>query len=153
MREFKRKISLLLVVGFVFAGLVPVAHADEVTRPTVTVYKSPYCGCCAKWVEHMRRSGFPVIVEDVSDISAVKLIAGIPGDLEACHTASVAGYVVEGHVPANDVDRLLAQRPTGTGLAVPGMPAGSPGMEQGGRSDAFDVVLFSGAARTVFAHY
>jgi len=124
---------------------MPVAHADEAARPTATVYKSPYCGCCEKWVEHMRRNGFAVIVENVSDFSTAKLIAGIPDDLAACHTASVAGYVVEGHVPATDIDRLLAQRP--------GMPVGSPGMEQGNGSDAFDVVLFSGAARTIFAHY
>lgn len=153
MRSLKRKILLLIATSLILVGLGSVVHADNDARSMVTVYKSPYCGCCKKWVEHMRRNGFSVLVEDVFDISAVKLIAGIPGDLEACHTASVAGYVVEGHVPSVDVARLLAQRPAATGIAVPGMPVGSPGMEQGSNSDTFDVILFFRAARNISASY
>lgn len=153
MRSLKWKFSLLITANSIFIDLSSVAHADNAARSMATVYKSPDCGCCTKWGEHMRRNGFSVLVEDVFDISAVKLIAGIPGDLEACHTASVAGYVVEGHVPSVDVARLLAQWPAATDIAVPGMPVGSPSMEQGSSSDTFDVILFFGAARNIFASY
>src|SRR5690606_20202040 len=91
-------------------------------RPTLTVFKSPTCGCCGKWVEHMEAAGFNVRVEDVQDLSAIKARFHIPGTLHSCHTAIVEGYVIEGHVPAADVWRLLREKPDVTGLAVPGMP-------------------------------
>lgn len=105
------------------------ARAD---LPTVLVYKTPTCGCCNGWVEHMRAAGFTVDTRDVSDIMSVKVDAGVPGAMSSCHTAIVDGYVVEGHVPADQIERLLADRPDVVGIAVPGMPIGSPGME--GRS-------------------
>jgi hypothetical protein len=106
-----------------------------------TVYKSPYCGCCVKWVQYMRARGHKLTVHNMENLDKVKKAAGVPEALRSCHTALVDGYVVEGHVPAEDVDRLLAQRPKAKGIAVPGMPIGSPGME-GRRSDPYQVLLF-----------
>lgn len=122
---------------------------------TVTVYKSPTCGCCAKWVEHMQAHGYKVVVHDTEQMTPVKAELGVPEGLASCHTATVGGYVVEGHVPAADVDRLLKERPTVAGIAVPGMPTGSPGMEvPGAPSDRYDVVAFAGGAPArVFASH
>ena len=123
---------------------------------TMTVYKSPTCGCCEKWVEHMRANGFHVVTVDRLDVTPVKREHGIGEELASCHTAIVSGYAIEGHVPAADVRRLLAERPAGVrGLAVPGMPSGSPGMEMpGAPPDRYDVVAFdSTGARRVFARH
>lgn len=98
-------------------------------RPSVEVYKNPQCGCCKKWVEHLKENGFTVSVEEVTDVSSVRRSLGIPDQLASCHTAKVAGYLVEGHVPAADIQRLLTEKPKALGLAVPSMPPGSPGME------------------------
>jgi hypothetical protein len=121
--------------------------------PEVTVYKSPTCGCCAEWVAHLRRHGFRVKTEDVADVQPVKVRHGVPGGLQSCHTALVGGYVIEGHVPADLVERLFRQRPPVVGLAVPGMPVGSPGMEvPGARADRYQVVTFDRSGQTaVFA--
>lgn len=97
--------------------------------PGVTVYRTPTCGCCTKWARHLEAHGFPVRVRDVTDLDAVKRRLGVPREARACHTAVVDGYVVEGHVPAQDVARLVEEAPPVRGLAVPGMPHGSPGME------------------------
>lgn len=110
--------------------------------PNVEVYKSPVCGCCAGWVDHVRDSGFPVTERDLEDMSMIKQMAGVPERLGSCHTAMVDGHLIEGHVPASDIKRLLKLRPEGRGLAVPGMPIGSPGMEQGDQHDPYDVILF-----------
>jgi hypothetical protein len=107
----------------------------------VTVYKTPTCGCCKAWVEHLRAAGFEVQVQDLADVTPHKQRLGVPPPLAACHTAVVDGYVVEGHVPATDVTRLLATRPAITGIAVAGMPRGSPGMEYG-PAVAYDVIAF-----------
>ena len=109
--------------------------------PLVVVYKSPTCGCCAKWVDHMREAGFRLEVHDVDDVTPIKTQHGVTADLQSCHTALVDGYVFEGHVPAEVIRRFLAERPMFAGLAVPGMPMGSPGME-GPRKDRYDVVAF-----------
>jgi hypothetical protein len=98
-------------------------------RPPVTVYKDPSCGCCKKWVEHMQKSGFAVTAHDSADMDAIKDHYGVPSGVRSCHTALVGSYVVEGHVPAPDIDRMLAEQPKVAGLAVPGMVTGSPGME------------------------
>jgi hypothetical protein len=125
------------------------ARAD---LPLVTVYKSPTCGCCTKWADHMEAAGFPVETVDVADLSAVKAEHGIPAEFGSCHTAVVGGYAIEGHVPAEDVKRLLAERPNAAGLAVPGMPTGSPGMEMPGRpAQPYEVLLVQGGDATVFA--
>ena len=112
----------------------------------VVVYKSPTCGCCSLWVDHLRANGFTVVAHDTSDMAAVKRRLGVPAGMESCHTAVVDGYVVEGHVPAADVTRLLAERPAVAGVAVPGMPMGAPGME-GARTDRYDVMTFDRAGR------
>lgn len=110
------------------ANEAAVAAADQ-ELPTVLVYKTPTCGCCNGWVEHMRAAGFTVDARDVTDLMSVKRDAGVPVGASSCHTALVDGYFVEGHVPAEQVRELLAQRPEVAGIAVPGMPTGSPGME------------------------
>ncbi len=119
---------------------------------TVVVYKSPTCHCCSKWVEHLRSAGFTVSVKNENAMNPLKSQLGVPAHLASCHTALVRGYLIEGHVPAEDIRRLLAERPKAKGLAVPGMPIGSPGMEQGDRVDRYEVVLFrDDAAPSVFA--
>lgn len=121
----------------------PVVEAAAL--PLVTVHKSPYCGCCTKWVEHLRAEGFEVEVIATDDMGPVKQRVGIPPAKGSCHTAEVGGYFVEGHVPADDIKRLLAERPAARGLTVPGMPAGSPGMETpDGRVQPYTVELIDG---------
>lgn len=107
----------------------------------MTVTKSPWCGCCSAWIEHMRQAGFEVTVLEEEDLTAIKEKMGVEPKLQSCHTGEVEGYVIEGHVPATDVLRLLTERPKARGLTVPGMPVGSPGMEMGDRKDAYDVLL------------
>lgn len=111
------------------AGVAGLAVATPAPGPEVVVYKSSSCGCCKKWVEHVQASGFRVTVHDTTNLPAVAEHYGVPHKLTACHTAVVDGYVVEGHVPADVIQRLLKERPGIAGVAVAGMPAGSPGME------------------------
>lgn len=122
---------------------------------SLLVFMSPTCGCCGDWVEHMRENGFEAETRETNAINAVKEEAGLPRDLVSCHTAFIGGYLIEGHVPAKDVQRLLEERPDAAGLSVPRMPIGSPGMEiQGEGRDEFDVVLFrEDGSREVFNHY
>ena len=117
------------------------AAAVDAALPVVMVYKSPTCGCCESWVGHMRGAGFPVEIRDTQDLDAIKTEVGVPFGQGSCHTAKVGDYFVEGHVPADDVKRLLTERPEARGLAVPGMPVGSPGMEQGDARVPYDVLL------------
>jgi hypothetical protein len=128
---------------------IPVAAslALGAAAPQVNVFKTRTCGCCGKWVEHLKANGFDVNVQEVPSTAEYRQKYGVPQNLQSCHTATVNGYVLEGHVPAREVQRLLKTRPNGKGLAVPGMPAGSPGME-GSRSDAYSVILFDQAGRT-----
>ena len=122
----------------------PAATAVAAALPLVVVHKSPTCGCCGLWVEHMREAGFPVEVRDTHALHGVKERLGIPTGKASCHTAEIDGYVVEGHVPAEDVKRLLAERPDARGLVLPGMPLGSPGMETpDGRVQPYTVELLS----------
>lgn len=111
--------------------------------PVMTVHKDPTCGCCEAWVDHVRAAGYEARVVEVAAINAVKAKLGVPPGLRSCHTAEIDGYVLEGHVPAAAIARLLAERPKVRGLAVPGMPIGSPGMEVEGRdSETYDVMAF-----------
>jgi hypothetical protein len=127
--------------------------SEEVSPPVeVTVYKSPTCGCCSKWVDHMTASGFKVTAHDTSDMPSVKTKLGVPDAMASCHTSVVAGYVIEGHVPAADIQRLLRDKPKVSGLAVPGMVTGSPGME-GARSDPYNVIAFVEGKTSVFARH
>lgn len=121
-------------------------------EPTLEVWKSPSCGCCAGWIRHMEAAGFTAIVHDTEDMERVKQSRGVPDALGSCHTAVVDGYVIEGHVPAEDVRRLLTERPRAKGLSAPGMPQDAPGMDmKTGRP--YDVVLFGGEADRVFARH
>jgi hypothetical protein len=124
------------------AATAPFAAAVAAPATRVEVWKDPACGCCEGWVRHMRAAGFAVAVREVADLQPVKVANGVPAALWSCHTARVDGYVVEGHVPAADVRRLLAERPPARGLAAPGMPPSSPGMDMPGTP--YDVVLFDG---------
>lgn len=123
--------------------------------PTVTVYKSRSCGCCAKWVDHLEAAGFATVVHDDDDMDTVKDSLGVPRKLRSCHTAQVEKYLIEGHVPADDVHRLLETRPSAMGLAVPDMPPSSPGMAvPGAPHEPFDVLLFQrDGSSTVYAHH
>lgn len=134
----------------VVLGLPPAFAAGE----NVTMYKDPNCGCCGKWAEHMRASGFRVKEVATPQMGAVKQAAGVPQALGSCHTAKVGSYVIEGHVPAADVKRLLAEKPAVAGLSAPGMPQGSPGMEGPFPAERYDVVSFDREGRTtVFAQH
>lgn len=136
-------------------GPAPRAAAEvDPSLPVVTVYKTPTCGCCSLWVDHLRGDGFRVETVDLDDVSPIKESRGVPAHLGSCHTAVVGDYVVEGHVPAADVRRLLAEAPEAAGLAVPGMPVGSPGMEHGDHFQPYDVMLIGrDGASSVFAHH
>lgn len=118
-----------------------VAAVTPADAPLVTVYKTPTCGCCAAWVRYMREQGFRVETVDQPDLTAIKRQLGVPPALESCHTATVGGYTIEGHVPADVIRKLLAEHPAVRGIAVPGMPMGSPGME-GPRSEPYEVYTF-----------
>jgi len=141
-------VSRLLIIVAALAWVTGAQAAE------VTVYKRAGCGCCVKWVEHLRQNGFSVQSHNVVDLDEYKARSGISPRLASCHTAYVDGYVIEGHVPAQDIRRLLEQRPAAIGLAVPGMPIGSPGMEQGPRKDPYSVLLVHEDGKTtVFADH
>ena len=152
----KRSFRFFAVAVCAAALSVATAAAPSVTpvkKPTITVYKDPNCGCCKNWIEHLRKHGFTVDAKDTPDMNTIKATLGVPGALTSCHTAVVEGYLIEGHVPASDIDRLLASKPKVKGLAVPGMPMGSPGME-GGAKQHYQVLTFDKAGKTkVFASY
>lgn len=140
----------LAAAFLLFEGLPAAAQG----LPNVAVSKDPACGCCGGWVDHLKAAGYAVQVHDTADLDGVKRRLGVPVHLAACHTAEVAGYVIEGHVPAAAIMRLLAEKPAARGLAVPGMPVGSPGMEvQGVAPEAYDVLLFAAEQVTVFGRY
>jgi hypothetical protein len=143
---------LLLPLGFAACGQ---GRADATPRPseqqrvanaadTIVVYKTPTCGCCSDWVDHAREYGFTVIAHDLNDLTAVKRQLGVPPGRISCHTSVVRGYTVEGHVPADLIQKMLAEKPRIRGLTVPGMPMGSPGME-GPWKDDYDVLAFDDA--------
>ena len=138
-----------LILGLTLASGTALAQATT----QVEVFKSPYCGCCDKWAEHLRQHGFKVIARNVDDVTAARKALGMPERYGSCHTAKVGQYLIEGHVPAADIRRLLAQAPKAIGLAAPGMPQGSPGMESP-TPQAYDTLLVQsdGSAR-VFARH
>ena len=151
MLDRRRFLTILGTAGAVVAMRPALAEAG---LPKVVVSKDPSCGCCSGWVEHLKAAGFPVEVRETSEINRLKVRLGVPNALASCHTAEVSGYVVEGHVPADAVKRLLAEKPRAKGLAVPGMPVGSPGMEVAGEeNDTYEVVLFGPSGQKSFARY
>ncbi len=148
----------LLAGGGALAAVAGLLGAFAALRPSAAapmlVYKSPSCGCCGAWVDHLRANGFAVSVEETDHLGPVKRRFGVPPALESCHTGHIDGYAIEGHVPAAEVRRLLAERPAGLGLAVPGMPIGSPGMETGGPAERYEVILFADdGSRRIYARY
>lgn len=144
----------LMTMRYFFAlALLACASLAQAAAPVVEVYKSATCGCCTEWVKHLRANGFEVNAHDVDDPAAYRAKYGVPDALGSCHTAVVDGYALEGHVPASEIKRLLAQRPKARGLSVPGMPLGSPGME-GPRADPYAVMLIGNdGAHSVYARY
>lgn len=144
----------MVLIAAVLPAVVALPLRAQHKRPPVQVFKSPSCGCCGAWVEHLEAAGFDVRVTEVDDTAGVRSRHGLPARFGSCHTALVSGYVVEGHVPAKDVHKLLAMKPVAIGIAVPGMPAGSPGMEMGERRDPYQVLLVDRQGRDrVFTAY
>ena len=155
-KDFVR--TMALTVAFASLALTTAAvrtspsNAAE-KKPVITVYKDPSCGCCKNWIAHLIKHGYRVDAKDSPNMTEIKRTLGVPTGLTACHTAMVNGYLIEGHVPAADIDRLLAQKPRVVGLAVPGMPAGSPGME-GASAQRYQVLTFDKSGKTtVFASH
>ena len=144
-----RRSALLLAAS---AMIFPTARSDARENQVVTVHKDPNCDCCSRWVQHLHEAGFTVKAVESKKLDALKSKLGVPPDLAACHTAQVGKYVVEGHVPAAALARLLAEKPNAIGLAVAGMPVGSPGME-GGTPEPFEVVLFGPGRRRVYMRF
>jgi hypothetical protein len=155
-RAWVAALGRTLAAGAAVGMLFPArAHSMRGGGATLTVYKDPSCGCCTKWIEHLRASGLDPAVHDHTDMDALKDSLGVPATLRSCHTAVAGKYVVEGHVPATDIKRLIRTAPKGiVGIAVPGMPGGSPGMEMGGRVDRYDVIAFAANGATkMFARH
>jgi len=144
--RFLRRLALAVV------SLVAVACSQKTQTtqagPEIIVYKSPSCSCCALWASYLRDSGFKVTVQAMNDVDSMRQQFGVPAPLAACHTARVGGYTIVGHVPVADIERLLKERPAIAGLAVPGMPVGSPGMERGTVREAYDVMTFDEHGQT-----
>ncbi|HLT25102.1 MAG TPA: DUF411 domain-containing protein [Zeimonas sp.] len=145
--------DLLRLLGAL--GVFPALPARGASaQPPVEMFKSPYCGCCSVWAEHLEAAGFRVRITVVRDTAATRSRLGMPMKYGSCHTATVGDYVLEGHVPAAEVKRLLAERPSALGLAVPGMPASAPGMDVPGRNDPYEVLLVDQhGGHAVFARY
>ncbi len=148
-----RQSSLLMALVSTLLFAAPPVVAEE-PLAEVTVWHSPTCGCCTDWVNHLEQYGFPVRKHVQHDVAMIKHRLGLPNNLASCHTAMVDGYVIEGHVPAEDIARLLKERPFVRGLSVPGMPIGSPGMEMGDRVDPYEVLSFDEDGKTeVFSRH
>src|SRR5262245_13554972 len=147
------RLSVVALAALAAVAAAP-GHPSPVAGPKVVVYKDPNCGCCKSWIEHLRKHGFEVTSHDTPNMAEPKATGGVPEKLVSCHTAFVNGYVVEGHVPAADIQRMLTEKPKIAGIAVPGMPIGSPGMEVGNRVDKYDVIAFKRDGSTsVFAKH
>lgn len=142
--------ALGLALSLAVSNLAMATENDD----KITVYKSPSCGCCGDWIKHLEENDFEVEVHNTDNLNPIKREAGLTPALASCHTAFINGYAIEGHVPAKDIRTLIEQAPKARGLTVPGMPAGSPGMEMGDRQDAYQVLLYNDQGQTrVFADY
>jgi hypothetical protein len=142
-----------ILLGAALAGTLGASLVASAATPVIEVYKSAYCGCCGAWVDHLKANGFSVKVENVANPTDYREKFGMPNELGSCHTGMVQGYAIEGHVPASEIKRLLAEKPNAKGLVVPAMPMGSPGME-GPRKDPYDVLLVQTDGRiSTYKHY
>ncbi|MGH1483086.1 MAG: DUF411 domain-containing protein [Geminicoccales bacterium] len=146
-----RRQCLMLVAGSALLATAP-RGLSAAADTAIKVYKTPTCGCCSSWVDHLQSNGFEVSAEDLADLDTVKQMAGVPDHLLSCHTGLIGSYTIEGHVPAPAIRKLLAERPKIRGLAVPGMPAGSPGMPSP-NPERYDVVAFGGEQDRVFMSF
>ena len=136
-------LNIFLVIGLLVFNAGIKAETLSADKPVdIVVYRSPTCECCGKWLEHMKKNNFNVKDIVTDDVQAIKNKYGVPEAMASCHTAIVDGYVIEGHVPANDIMKLLKTKPKIVGIAVPGMPSGTPGMEMGDRKDSYNVMSF-----------
>jgi hypothetical protein len=136
------------LLGACLAALLLASSPLPAAGPEILVFKTVTCGCCGKWVDHLKANGFTPKVRDVPSTAEYRRMYGVPDKLASCHTATVGGYSIEGHVPAADIHRLLKEKPKGVGIAVPAMPIGSPGMEMGDRKDPYSVWLFQSDGST-----
>lgn len=145
----------LIVLVLALPALLAACSGGPSAAPTLlTVYKSPTCGCCTKWMDHVNAGGLATEMKSEQDMAAVQNRLGVPSELQSCHVAVVGDYLIVGHVPAEDIKRLLAEKPKARGLSVPGMPVGSPGMEHGDHKQAYDTMLFQADGQTsVFARH
>ena len=133
----------ILTIGFIACTMAARAEGIETNKPiNIVVYRSPSCNCCGKWLEHLKKNNFNVKDIITDDVQSVKNKYGVLAEMTSCHTAIIDGYVVEGHVPSDDIKNLLKTKPKIVGISVPGMPKGTPGMEMGGKKDAYDVMSF-----------
>jgi hypothetical protein len=148
-----RRSALILLSAVAFPSL---ALSQTANSAQIKIYKDPSCSCCGNWARHMRLTGFETIVEETTDVAALKTRLGIPDDLASCHTAVIDGYAIEGHVPAEAIKQLLVEKPKAIGLAVPGMPTSAPGMETPGvltSADLFEVILFGLPGRSTYMRF
>jgi len=150
----KNKQSKLMTISAIVSGFIAMASFSvSANAADITMYKSPWCGCCSGWADYMKKNGHNVVVKKSEQMEMIKKMFGVPEDLQACHTAVVGDYIVEGHVPAQAVERFLKEKPKAYGIAVPGMPAGSPGMESS-EAEPYNVILFkAGGKREVYARF
>jgi hypothetical protein len=149
-RRFVGQVGGLLLVSLSSRRLIADLPLEQTGETPITVYKSSSCGCCVKWVDHLRANRFDPTVHDREDMESLKDKLGLPKEVRSCHTAEIAGYLIEGHVPASDIRRLLAERPKLAGVAVPGMPTGTPGMaESGAPTGGYDVLAFHKTGATL----
>ena len=147
------RLLALPFTGFALALGLVIAAPGMASAQTITVHKTPWCGCCTAWVDHLKENGFDVDVREAQNLTPIRRELGVPDKLMSCHTGEVDGYTLEGHVPATEIRRLLAERPSVKGLSVPGMPMGSPGMETPRAPDTYNVVLFSENSEETYATY
>lgn len=148
-----KPLSTLRPLPLLLALLVGAGSVWAQSATQVEVFKSPYCGCCEKWIEHMQKNGFKVNAHNVNDVPAARKSLGMPDRVGSCHTAKVGGYLIEGHVPAADIQRLLKEKPKAVGLAAPGMPQGSPGMETATPVPYETLLVQADGSTTVFAKH
>ncbi len=150
----RRDVLNVLMFGWALPPLLAANAFASANGIVIKSYRNPGCGCCGKWAEMLKAAGFDVTMEDDADLVGRRKAAGVPDDLAGCHLAMMGDYVIEGHVPLREIERLLTEKPAVLGIAVPGMPMGSPGMEMGDSRDAYDVVAFKAdGSRTVYATY
>jgi hypothetical protein len=152
--KLTRRTLLAIGCGAAFASRQRLAAAQTAELPEITAYRNPGCGCCEKWADHLRAAGFKVTMSEDHDLAGRRRSLGVPEAMSGCHLARAGSYIIEGHVPAADIIKLLQDRPAAAGLSVPGMPRGSPGMETDSGSESYDVVIFQAdGSSEVYSRY